>query len=53
MAYPECDRKTCINWENGYCMIKDPEKTESACIDYEDALDFLRLRVDVIKGSLG
>ena len=53
MSYHPCDKKTCINWVNGNCSIKDPEKTENSCLDFEDAMDSLRLRADAIKGALG
>lgn len=53
MDYPVCDRKNCINWKDGHCSVKDPEKTDVACLDFDDAMDFLRLRADAVKGSLG
>ena len=53
MDYPLCDRTNCINWENGRCSIKDPEKDENACLHYDDTLDNLRLKADAIKGTLG
>jgi len=33
--------------------LKDPEITGDACLDFEDAMDALRLRADAIKGTLG
>ena len=33
--------------------MKDPENEEGSCLNYEDAMDFLRLKADAIKGSLG
>ena len=52
MNYPLCNRTNCINWKNGRCALKDPEKEEEYCLHYEDALDFLRLRTDALKGTL-
>jgi hypothetical protein len=51
--YPICERTNCINWNNGHCTLKDPERTQDACLDYEDAMDCLRLRADAVKGTLG
>jgi len=53
MNHPSCDRQNCINWKNGHCSLKDPEKEGASCLDFEDAMDSLRLRADAIKGSLG
>jgi len=33
--------------------MKDPEKEGDNCLNFEDAMDFLRLKADAIKGSLG
>ncbi|MFA5363973.1 MAG: hypothetical protein WC325_02185 [Candidatus Bathyarchaeia archaeon] len=52
MDYPLCERSNCINWKNGRCTLKDPEKNGNSCLHYEDALDFLRLKADAIKGTL-
>jgi hypothetical protein len=51
--HPICERANCINWNNGYCTLKDPEKNQDACLDYEDSMDCLRLRADAVKGTLG
>ena len=51
--YPSCEHSTCINWKEGYCKLKDPEKTGNACLDHEDAMDALRLKADAVKGTLG
>ena len=48
-----CYRTDCINWKNGRCSIKDPEKYQKACLHYDDTLDNLRLKADAIKGTLG
>ncbi len=53
MEHPSCDRSNCINWKNGRCNLKNPEKEGEACLDFEDAMEFLRLRADPIRGSLG
>jgi hypothetical protein len=52
MDYPLCERSNCINWKNGHCTLKDPEKNGTSCLHYEDELDFLRLKADPIKGTL-
>jgi len=48
-----CDKKTCINYKEGHCSLANPEKVSSECLDYEDAMDFFRLKADSIRGSLG
>jgi hypothetical protein len=53
MGYFLCDKKNCINWEDGHCTIKNPEKIQDACLNFEDAMDYLRLKADAVKGSLG
>ena len=52
MDYPLCDRTNCVNWKNGRCVLKDPEKDGGSCLYYEDALDSLRLKADAIKRAL-
>jgi len=52
MDYPLCGREDCINWKNGHCTLKDPEKDEGSCLNYEYAMDSLRLRADAVKGTL-
>jgi hypothetical protein len=47
-----CDKKSCINWKEGHCSLTDPEKAGYACLDFEDATDFVRLKADAIKGTL-
>ena len=51
--YPLCERANCINWKEGRCVLKEPEKSGDSCLNYEDAMDSLRLKADVIKGTLG
>jgi hypothetical protein len=48
-----CDKKSCINYKEGFCSLADPEKVGDACLDFEDTADFLRLKADAIKGTLG
>ena len=53
MEHPVCDRKTCINWKEGHCSLKGPERCNGDCLDFEDAMDYLRLRADAVRGTLG
>ncbi len=53
MSFPACERKNCINWKDGRCSLKTPEKVEESCLDFEDAMDFLRLKADAVRGTLG
>jgi hypothetical protein len=53
LDYPLCERKSCNNWKEGRCSLKDPEKNGEYCLDYEDAMDFVRLKADAIRGTLG
>jgi hypothetical protein len=48
-----CSRRACINNKNGTCSLVDPEKAGEDCLDFEDVMDFLRLKADAIKGTLG
>ena len=52
MDHPLCDRSNCLNWKDGRCTLKDPEKEGESCLNFEDATDSLRLRADAIKGTL-
>ena len=52
MDFPICERKTCIKWKEGRCSLKDPEKNGTSCLNFEDEMDFLRLKADALKGSL-
>lgn len=47
-----CDKKTCVNYKEGYCSLANPEKASGACLDFEDVMEFLRLKSDAIKGAL-
>jgi len=51
MDHPSCERKSCINWKGGRCSLINPEKVNGACLDFEDAMDFLRLKADAVKGD--
>jgi hypothetical protein len=52
MDFPVCEKRSCINWKEGHCNLKNPEKNGKACLDFEDTMDYLRLKADAIKGSL-
>ncbi|MEM2099310.1 MAG: hypothetical protein QXU99_06180 [Candidatus Bathyarchaeia archaeon] len=52
LDYPTCKKKNCINWREGRCSLKDPEKTDEFCLNFEDVMDSLRLKADAIKGTL-
>jgi hypothetical protein len=52
MDFPVCERKDCINWREGHCGLKKPEKNISACLDFQDAMEFMRLKADAIRGTL-
>jgi hypothetical protein len=53
MDYPFCEQKMCIHWKEGRCTFKTPEKNGVSCLDFEDEMDFIRLKADAIKGTLG
>jgi len=53
MNYPLCNHNACINWKEGRCSIKDPEKEDDSCLYYEDIMNSLRLKADALKGTLG
>ena len=50
--HPSCEKKSCINWKEDHCSLSNPEKVGASCLDFEDAMDFLRLKADAIKGTL-
>jgi hypothetical protein len=52
MGHPSCKQKSCINWKDGRCSLRNPEKSGESCLDFEDSMDFLRLKADAIKGTL-
>lgn len=52
MDYPFCEKTNCVNYENGRCVLKNPEKDKESCLHYEDIMGSLRLKVDVFKGTL-
>jgi hypothetical protein len=41
-----CTRESCINYKEGYCSLRNPERNIDYCLYYEDALDSLRLNVN-------
>ncbi len=53
MVRVDCKKKTCINYRDGYCSLSSPERTGDSCLDFEDAMDFLRLKADAVRGTLG
>jgi hypothetical protein len=53
MGHLSCDKKTCINYKEGRCLLLAPEKVGDECLDFEDAMDALRLKADAIRGTLG
>jgi hypothetical protein len=53
MGQVSCDKKTCINNQEGYCALSNPEKVGDSCLEYEDTMDFSRLKADAVKGTLG
>jgi hypothetical protein len=53
LSQVSCDKRACINYTDGACSLVNPEKADEECLDFEDAMDFLRLRADAIKGTLG
>ena len=50
---PTCDRKSCLNNREGYCTIKNPERDGDFCLHYEETLESLHLKANVLKGALG
>ena len=48
-----CDHKNCINNKEGRCPLTNPEKVCESCLDFEDVMEFLRLKADAIRGTLG
>jgi hypothetical protein len=53
MSFTACEKKICIHWRSGHCELNEPEKTGESCLDFEDAIEFLRLKADAVKGTLG
>jgi hypothetical protein len=47
-----CDKKTCIHYKDEHCTLNNPEKVGESCLDFEDTMDFLRLKADAVKGTL-
>ena len=47
-----CGRESCINYRNGYCALKNPERDDNNCLHYEDIMSALRLKVNPFRGIL-
>ena len=47
-----CDRDSCVNYGDGHCALKNPERDGDHCLHYEDAMNALRLKVSTFKGAL-
>lgn len=52
MSQTICDKKTCIHYKDGRCSLSNPEKVGESCLEFEDTMDFLRLKADALKGTL-
>jgi len=50
MDYPFCEKRKCVNYKKGHCILKNPEKDKESCLHYEEIMDSLRLKVDIFKG---
>ena len=48
-----CEMENCVNYKNGYCTQKNPEKYEDSCLNYEDLTKSFRSKVRFKKGILG
>jgi len=46
-----CEKKPVLTLMMG-AVLTDPEKVGNECLDFEDALDYLRLRADAIRVTL-
>lgn len=52
MDYPFCEKRNCVSYKKGHCILKTPEKDKESCLHYEEIMDSLRLKVDTFKGGL-
>ncbi len=52
MAHPACTKSNCINCKENHCKLCNPEKVNEDCLDFEDLMDFLRLKADAMRGTL-
>ena len=52
MDYLPCEKRHCVNWKERRCSLRNPEKYDDSCLDFEDEMDFMRLKADAIKGTL-
>jgi hypothetical protein len=53
LSQTSCDKKSCINYKEGHCSLSNPEKVGDSCLDFEDVMDFFRLKADAVRGTLG
>jgi hypothetical protein len=47
-----CEKTNCVNYKNGFCTQKNPEKYDDSCIDYEDLAKSFRSKIRFKKGTL-
>ena len=52
MNHIQCEMKNCVNYKNGYCTQKNPEKYEDSCLDFEDLAKSFRSKIIFKKGKL-
>ncbi len=52
MDFPPCLQRSCIHWKNEHSSLRSPERSEAACLEFEDAVDFLGLKAEAIKITL-
>ncbi len=52
LDHPPCAKSNCLNWTVGHCKLYNPEKVDGGCLDFEDVMDFLRLKADAVRGKL-
>jgi hypothetical protein len=47
-----CDRDSCVNYRDGCCALKNPERDGAHRLHYEDTMNVLRLKMETFKGTL-
>ena len=52
MKYYPCKKTNCVNYKNGFCTQKNPEKYDDSCLDFEDIAKSFRLKIGFKKGTL-
>lgn len=52
MTRSPCEKKNCVNFKNGFCTQKNPEKYGNSCLDYEDLAKTFRSKIRFKKGTL-